>query len=36
MLAPARRFYCLAALSEDVMAKQKRYSVQLKFQVVLR
>jgi transposase-like protein len=35
MLASASRWYSLAALGEDVMAKQKRYSAELKFQVVL-
>ena len=35
MLASASRWYSLAGLREDVMAKQKRYSAQLKFQVVL-
>ena len=34
-MASAGRWYSLASSREDVMAKQKRYSAQLKFQVVL-
>ena len=34
-MASVCRWYSLAGLREDVMAKQKRYSAQLKFQVVL-